>query len=57
VRPPTTSLPEATAAVTPGWSNASCWNERPLSGSSRIVLSLTRPLCAPDVVLIRGPRQ
>ena len=54
VRPPTTSLPAASAGVTPVCSSASCWNERPLSGSSRISLSLTRPLSAPDVVLMIG---
>ena len=54
VRPPTTSLPAASAGVTPVCSSASCWNDRPLSGSSRISLSLTRPLTDPDVVLMIG---
>jgi hypothetical protein len=49
VRPPTTSLPAASAACTPGCSSASCWNERPLSGRSRISASPTSPLTAPVV--------
>ena len=54
VRPPTTSLPAASAGVTPVCRSASCWNDRPFSGSSRISLSPTSPLSAPDVVLIVG---
>ena len=52
-RPPMTSLPAARAACTPGWSSASCWNERPLRGRSRISFSPTRPLTAPEVRLTR----
>ena len=52
-RPPMTSLPAARAACTPGCSSASCWNERPLRGRSRISFSPTSPLTAPDVRLTR----
>ena len=54
VRPPTTSLPAASAACTPGCSSASCWNDRPLSGRSRISRSPTRPLTDPLVRWMRG---
>src|SRR5438093_4696525 len=52
VRPPTTSFPAASAAPTPGCRSASCWNERPLSGRSRIWRSSTSPETAPEVRLI-----
>src|SRR5437867_4314802 len=53
VRPPTTSLPAASAACTPGWRRASCWNDRPLRGRSRISFSPTSPLTAPEVRFTR----